>query len=144
MQCKKQKVSAKNISVSVDPVDGNGLKLNYNDKIPRTPASVEKIVVSALALNVLGPAKAWRTQALSEAEIDNGVLKGDLYLVGNGDPTFTAERFWLLLDNLRARGVKDIQGDVYIDRFFFNCQNTMRSPLTEKEIVPITWEQMPH
>ncbi len=115
----KQKVLAKNISVSVDPVDGNGLKLNFNDKIPRTPASIEKIVVSALALDILGPARVWKTQALSEAEIENGALKGDLYLMGKGDPTFTAERFWLLLDNLRARGIKDIQGDVYIDRSFF-------------------------
>src|SRR6185436_19361648 len=38
---------------------------------------------------------------------------------GYGDPKLTIENFWLLLRNLRARGVREIRGDLVLDRAFF-------------------------
>lgn len=40
-------------------------------------------------------------------------------MIGSGDPYLTIERFWLLLDNLRARGIKTIDGDIILDRSSF-------------------------
>lgn len=48
------------------------------------------------------------------------MLSGDLYLVGHGAPSMTIERFWLLVDNLRARGVKEIKGNIIADRSHFD------------------------
>ena len=47
------------------------------------------------------------------------MLAGDLVIKGYGDPKLTLENFWLLLRNLRARGVREIRGDLVLDRSYF-------------------------
>jgi D-alanyl-D-alanine carboxypeptidase/D-alanyl-D-alanine-endopeptidase (penicillin-binding protein 4) len=47
------------------------------------------------------------------------VLEGDLVLKGRGDPKLTLENFWLLLRGLRARGLREIRGDLVLDRTYF-------------------------
>ena len=85
------------------------------------PASSAKVITSAAALQLLGPAKVWTTRFVSSEEPDKkGVLNEDLYLVGHGAPSLTIERFWLLVDNLRARGVKEIKGNIIADRSHFD------------------------
>ena len=42
-----------------------------------------------------------------------------MYFRGHGDPKLTLERFWLFLRELRNRGVRDIDGNVYLDRSAF-------------------------
>ena len=56
---------------------------------PRMPASVEKLYTSAAALRRLGPGGRLSTTVLAETAPDAaGVVDGDLYLRGGGDPTF--------------------------------------------------------
>src|SRR5688572_31230924 len=43
----------------------------------------------------------------------------NLVLLGRGDPKLTLENFWLLLRGLRSRGVREIRGDLVLDRSFF-------------------------
>ena len=115
----RARVDKSDLSIAVIPLGGDGKKLLINANQPRIPASVEKIVTSAAALDLLGPSKVWSTFVASEEEPENGTLKGNLYLIGSGDPYLTIERFWLLLDNLRARGIKTIEVDVILDRTSF-------------------------
>ena len=49
------------------------------------------------------------------------MLAGDIYLKGSGDPKLTLEQFWLLLRQLRARGVREIRGDLVLDRSAFGA-----------------------
>lgn len=83
------------------------------------PASVMKLVTTFAALELLGPAHTWTTRALTTAPLADGILAGDLVLQGSGDPKLTLEQFWLLLRQLRARGVRDIRGDLVLDRSAF-------------------------
>lgn len=86
---------------------------------PFNPASVMKLMTTYAALEMLGPASTWTT-TLSLAEAPrNGVVAGDIYLQGSGDPKLTLERFWLLLHQLRDRGVRQIDGDLVLDRSLF-------------------------
>ena len=48
------------------------------------------------------------------------VLQGNLVMQGHGDPALTLERFWLLLRQLRNSGLREIRGDVVLDRHYFS------------------------
>ena len=54
----------------------------------------------------------------------------------------TIERFWLLVDNLRARGVKEIKGNIIADRSHFDVAPHDPFALMEKATVPTTWDRM--
>jgi len=51
------------------------------------------------------------------------VLAGDLVLKGTGDPKLGFEQFWLLLRQLRAKGLREIRGDLVLDRSHFAPDN---------------------
>ncbi len=83
------------------------------------PASVMKLVTTLAALELLGPAHTFRTRVEVEGEIRDGVLFGNLILRGGGDPALTRERFWSLLREVRARGIREIRGDLILDDRFY-------------------------
>jgi D-alanyl-D-alanine carboxypeptidase/D-alanyl-D-alanine-endopeptidase (penicillin-binding protein 4) len=83
------------------------------------PASTMKLVTTYAGLEMLGPAYVWNTDVLTDGLLTQDVLTGNLYLKGAGDPKMTLESFWLLLRSLRARGVREIRGDLILDRRLF-------------------------
>ena len=83
------------------------------------PASSMKLVTTYAGLELLGPAYTWNTEILTDGTVAQEVLTGNLYLKGSGDPKLTLENFWLMLRNLRARGVREIRGDLVLDRRLF-------------------------
>lgn len=83
------------------------------------PASTMKLVTTYAALELLGPAYVWNTEIYSAGTLSQDVLNGDLVIKGYGDPKLTLEQFWLLLRNLRARGVREIHGNLVLDRGYF-------------------------
>ncbi len=87
--------------------------------VARNPASVIKLLPTLVALEELGPAYTWKTEAYATAGIQEGNLAGDLYLKGYGDPYFLTEHFWRLLRGLRIGGMMGIDGDLVLDRSFF-------------------------
>ncbi len=86
---------------------------------PLNPASAMKLVTTYAGLELLGPAYAWSTDIYATGPLQGDVLAGNLVIKGHGDPKLTLESFWLMLRNLRARGVREIQGDVVLDRTHF-------------------------
>ncbi len=96
----------------------------HNADAAMNPASLMKLVTTLAALETLGPAYAWKTEVYAKGEIADGVLAGDLIIKGYGDPKLTIERFWLLLRDIQARGVKAIRGDVVLDRSHFSVPPT--------------------
>jgi serine-type D-Ala-D-Ala carboxypeptidase/endopeptidase (penicillin-binding protein 4) len=85
--------------------------LAVNARAAMNPASVMKLVTTFAALELLGPAYHWRTEVYLDG--DNLVLRG------YGDPKLNHESFWMLLRNLRGRGLREIRGDVLLDRSYF-------------------------
>jgi D-alanyl-D-alanine carboxypeptidase/D-alanyl-D-alanine-endopeptidase (penicillin-binding protein 4) len=83
------------------------------------PASVIKLVTTFAALEILGPAYTWKTEAYLRGTLTGDRLNGDLVLKGYGDPKLTIENFWLFVRDLRNRGVREITGDLVLDRSFF-------------------------
>ena len=79
-----------------------------------------KILTTLVALEKLGPAYAWKTEAYASAAVRKGRLDGDLYLKGYGDPYLVIEHFWRFLRALRNSGLEVIQGDLVLDQDYFS------------------------
>ena len=92
---------------------------SLNAAKPMNPASTMKILTTYAGLELLGPAYTWKTEAWLNGKLENGILQGDLILKGYGDPKLTIEQFWLWLRELRARGLREIHGNVLLDRSAF-------------------------
>jgi D-alanyl-D-alanine carboxypeptidase/D-alanyl-D-alanine-endopeptidase (penicillin-binding protein 4) len=86
---------------------------------PLNPASTMKLLTTFAALEMLGPAFSWRTEAWADGTLRGDVLQGNLVLRGSGDPKLTLENLWLLLRAVRNRGLRHIRGDLVLDRRAF-------------------------
>jgi serine-type D-Ala-D-Ala carboxypeptidase/endopeptidase (penicillin-binding protein 4) len=106
-------------SAVVQPVDARRPSLQVNEAVAMNPASVMKLVTTFAGLEVLGPAYRWRTNAYLDGVLRDGVLQGSLLLKGTGDPKLSFESFWLLLRALRDRGLREVRGDLVLDRSYF-------------------------
>jgi D-alanyl-D-alanine carboxypeptidase/D-alanyl-D-alanine-endopeptidase (penicillin-binding protein 4) len=107
-------------SVLVQDVDGAPALMKHRITTPMNPASVMKLVTTFAALDQLGPTFTWKTRIMAASPIRDGVLRGDLSIIGGGDPRLSRERLWLMLRELRSRGIRRIEGDVLTDRSYFN------------------------
>lgn len=103
----------------VIPLDGGALRFAANDEKPMNPASTMKLVTTYSALHLLGPAFTFRTEVLTNAPIAKGVLRGDLFVRGGGDPKLVIENLWLLANRVRGFGIREIGGDIILDRTLF-------------------------
>lgn len=99
-------------------LDGQVL-LARNAEVAMNPASVMKVVTTFAGLETLGPAYTWRTEVYATGPVVGGRLQGNLVIKGGGDPMLSMEKFWMLLRDVRARGIRDIAGDVLLDRAYF-------------------------
>ncbi len=94
--------------------------------VPRIPASNQKLITTVAALDYLGPEFRFPTRFMAAAPPVDGVVEGDLYLVGGGDPRFATRgrslRGWRdsatverLARRLRRAGVREVRGRIVAD-----------------------------
>src|SRR5688572_3216052 len=84
------RIPSKSLSVFVQDARTDEMVMTHNIEVPRQPASTIKVLTSIVALDTLGPAYTWTTRAYATAPIKQGVLDGDLVIVGGGDPYMIA------------------------------------------------------
>ena len=83
------------------------------------PASVQKIITSVVALDKLGADFRWQTKVFSNGKIENGTLNGDLILYGQGAPDLSDEGIETLVNQLKAKGLQKIKGNIIGDESYF-------------------------
>ena len=94
------------VAAVVEPVGGGPPVVSHNARAPMNPASVMKVVTTYAALDLLGPAFTFRTDAYVSGELRHGVLTGNLHIRGGGDPKLTYDRLWRMARQLRVRDSK--------------------------------------
>lgn len=100
----------------------NGTELYYRRAwSPHTPASNTKIFTAAAALQNLGPNYRFRTEVIVRATPKAGVIKGNLYLKGYGDPTSMMSDYRSLAKQVAARGIKRVTGHLVTDASYFDA-----------------------
>lgn len=109
--------------------------LNHNGNKSLATASTMKIVSTATALATLGANHRFETALEYSGTISaDGVLEGNLYIRGTGDPTLGSDRFTkedgyqALLDTwtsaIRAKGIRQVNGDIIGDASYYGSQLT--------------------
>ncbi len=117
----RAQLPASSVSAYVQDVEGGRPLLAYRASQPMNPASTMKLLTTYAALELLGPAYTWKTEIYAAGEMQGESLAGDLVLKGYGDPKLTLEDFWLLLRRLRAQGLREIRGNLVLDRSYFDA-----------------------
>ncbi|MBV7409286.1 D-alanyl-D-alanine carboxypeptidase/D-alanyl-D-alanine-endopeptidase [Maritimibacter sp. DP1N21-5] len=82
----------------------------HNGATPMPPASVAKAVTALYAFDTLGMGQVFPTQLIATGPISNGQLRGDLILVGSGDPTLDTDGLADMAQALKAKGVTSVSG----------------------------------
>ncbi len=117
----RAKVPHEAVTFLVTDADGaRAPRLSWRAQAPMNPASIMKVVTTYAALDLLGPAFTWTTPVHVDGPVRDGVLQGNLYLQGQGDPKLVAERLWLLLRRVQGLGIQTIAGDIVLDRRAFD------------------------
>lgn len=104
-----------------DAVSGK-IIAEHSPRLNLVPASILKVLVTAAALDRLGPEKTFSTGLFYDGAVSNGFLNGNVYIIGGGDPSLGSQlvkgappleevyKSWA--DALKAAGIKVINGAV--------------------------------
>lgn len=107
------------VSALVRHLDTGTTLWSLNPATPRNPASVMKIVTAFAALDRLGPGHRWMHRAYAVTAPDGDGRIDDLYLYGEGNPFWVAGEFDEFVSDLHRVGVRDIAGDLVLDRSYY-------------------------
>ncbi|MGJ8523647.1 D-alanyl-D-alanine carboxypeptidase DacB [Carnimonas sp. R-84981] len=107
------------ISAEVKMLDSGQVVAQQSPRVMLTPASLSKLYVAGAALDRYGPQHRFTTSLYSSGQVRGNVLHGDLIVDGGGDPAMTTERYWTLVQQLRARGIQRVDGRVVLSQWPF-------------------------
>ena len=116
---KRFKLNGKGLSVFVQEIGAEQPIIAHQSNIARNPGSAIKLLTTYAAMEVLSPSYRWHTDFFADGDIVNKTLNGDLWVKGGGDPYLPLQRLWLLVHQLRNKGLQTINGDLVIDQSLF-------------------------
>jgi len=91
----------------------------YRASEPITPASTMKLLTSSAALSLYGPSYKIPTEILAD-NFSKGIVSGNLYIKGFGDPTFSIQDLDSLVQSLHNQGLRKVTGDIVGDGSYFD------------------------
>ena len=107
------------LAVVVRRAGDGGERLAIRAQDPVAPASTLKLLTSIVALETLGPGWRGTTELAITGAVRGGVLHGDLVLKGAADVDFDRAALQRMLLRLRLHGIREIRGDLFLDRSHF-------------------------
>ena len=107
------------VTVTIRNRENGDVVYDFRGQHPMRPASNMKLVSGAAALAILGESYRFKTEILVDGNVENGVLHGNLYIKGGGDPTLNEEAFIQFAEEIKAYGITSIQGDLIGDDTLF-------------------------
>lgn len=117
-----------NISLLVKDIETGEVVMQHRADKVTIPASTTKLVTTASALEILGPNFTFETKLQYSGTIENGVLNGNLYILGGGDPTLGSKFIGdsIFLENWVAAvmhlGIRKINGAIIADATIFDTE----------------------
>jgi D-alanyl-D-alanine carboxypeptidase/D-alanyl-D-alanine-endopeptidase (penicillin-binding protein 4) len=110
-------------AVLIQSMDTGKVIYDHNGDMNLVPASNMKILATGAALDLIGPDFKMTTSLYATRKPnDDGVIKGDLVLVGQGDSILKIEHLQKMVDKLKEMGVTKIKGNIVGDDTWFDDQ----------------------
>ena len=112
------------VSLYVEDAGTGIVVFDENSQLGLAPASCQKLFTSGAALELLGADYRFTTMLGYDGRIDNGVLNGNLYIVGSGDPTLGSWRYDATKEEVilgrwaaavRKAGIRRYKGSLIVD-----------------------------
>lgn len=135
-------VPLQSTSVIVQPITGsaqgvaNTLLIKHQPDLSLNPASVMKLVTTYAALDQLGEGFTWKNRVYTEGPVAAGVLHGNLILRGSGDPKLVLERIQDLFLQIQAKGIREIRGNIVLDRSVFDVPDRNPADFDDEPLRP--------
>lgn len=114
--------------IKIISVDGKRILYQHHPDISFIPASVTKIITSAIGLIKFGPNFKFETCLLIDGEINSGNLNGNLFMKGKGDPALKICHLESAARFLKQKGIKVIKGDIVYDVSFLDEESPRYPP----------------
>ena len=111
-------------------------RLSLHANAEMNPASVMKLITTSAGLSLLGPDFTWRNKVWVDGPVKEGVLQGNLYLKGSGDPKLVVERLQSLLQDVMAKGLREVKGDIILDGSVFDLPNQNPASFDDEPLRP--------
>ncbi|WP_372365763.1 D-alanyl-D-alanine carboxypeptidase/D-alanyl-D-alanine-endopeptidase [Candidatus Uabimicrobium sp. HlEnr_7] len=115
-------IASAHVGVHIENIKTGEVVYSQNSHKLFLPASNLKIVTTACALSLLGANYQYKTKLYTDGKIDNGILQGNLFILGCGDPTInerhydsTTQVFDSWANKLTKMGIRKIEGQVIGD-----------------------------
>jgi D-alanyl-D-alanine carboxypeptidase/D-alanyl-D-alanine-endopeptidase (penicillin-binding protein 4) len=110
-------------------------RLAHREQDAVHPASVMKLFTTYAGLQLLGPDFTWRNRIYTDGPVQAGVLQGNLIVRGSGDPKLVVERLQDLIGQIMAQGVREVRGNIVLDRSVFEV-TTRSAPFDDEPLRP--------
>ena len=116
------------VGIYAENITTGELVLDYNSNVSFTPASVMKLFTTSMAMDLFGSNTRFKTKIAHSGTIENGILNGDLYIIGGGDPCLGTERYSSIYgadiiqtwcDKVKEYGIKKVNGNIIADISYF-------------------------
>ncbi len=123
---KRAEMSDQDIVLLARPVGDDSLPplFAHREHQSMTLASTTKLITTLAALDTLGPKYRWRTRAYLDGQLHQGVLYGDLRIVGGGDARLSSGELVEWFKLMRQRGLAEIRGHIVLDRQAFHLSDS--------------------
>jgi len=121
------------IGVVVKDMTTGATIYEHNPDKKFVPASGMKLTIIGASLHYLGPNYRFRTEFLVDGPLEDGVVKGNLYVHGSGDPSLTSDEMDYIARSLAERGLRAIEGNIILDDSFFD--DRLRGPASYDNIL---------
>ena len=87
----------------------------FNEDLKLPIASVTKMITAQYAINNLGLDFRFKTEFFYDGFIENGVLNGNIYIKGYGDPTLTTDNLEIIANYYKENGINKVIGNLFYD-----------------------------
>lgn len=128
------------VSVIVMSAEKYDLLYEYNHDSKMIPASITKIVTAGAALNKLGAGYQFKTVVYTDDNnLSDGVINGNIYLKGYGDPDFSTTDIESLAKQIAAYNINSITGNIIYDESFLDDDYNSLAGYYQSDTDPKYW-----